>query len=81
MASWGYRVLFDGTYRIGEVYYDDAGEILGYTGPECNPVREWETLDWLHNTVDEIVSAFYLPVIDVRGGTPLVWTEVSQPEV
>lgn len=77
MGHWNYRVLFDGkTYGVAEVFYDNGGTIIGYSNPASSPVADWESLDWLVNTVSQIQRSLDLPVVDVSGDSPLVWTEV-----
>lgn len=77
MAHWNYRILFDGnTYGVAEVFYDNGGTIVGYSDPSNSPVAEWDSLDWLVNSIRQVQRAIDLPVVDVSGEHPLVWSEV-----
>jgi hypothetical protein len=82
-VTWNYRVVRDlhkvgdeerPSYTIREVYYDDEGNIMGWTEGPCHPSGDtWVELGDDHAMMGR---AFGLPVVDVSHGRP---AELSRP--
>lgn len=55
MGHWNYRVMkYDvGGFGLCEVYYNEKGDIIGYT----DPVVSGDDLDELHSTINLMKSA------------------------
>lgn len=65
MITWNYRVFreADGDYVIREVFYDEAGGVLGCTAQPVEPFAA--SLDDLATTLEDFQAALQLPVLTV----------------
>lgn len=66
--SWNYRVArgFAGGepyYGIVEVYYDETGEVTGWSGFIDNP-NGWDDVDELKITLKLMLKAFDRPIFE-----------------
>jgi len=78
MSHWSYRVIEqDDLFFVHEVYYDDAGEVEGWSSEPA--VAQGETLDELRGEFTSIGTAFFKPVIkiEVIGTEADGWAEHS----
>lgn len=72
--SWNYRVtrtltkgrMGEYEYCVREVYYDDAGNVTGWTEYPDYPYGE--TTDELAHDLAHMVAALRLPVLDIESG-------------
>jgi len=63
MAYWNCRVMLkDGHVAVHEVYYNDNGEVEGYTRDPVAP--SGETLEELTETFEKFKRALTEPVLD-----------------
>lgn len=63
--TWNYRILKSETgYSIREVYYDDNGNIEGWTSTACEP--SGEDMDDLEDDFEGMRLAFHRPVLDEK---------------
>jgi hypothetical protein len=64
--NWNYRVVRDkkGTLAFHEVFYSDAGEVLGHTESEVTPAAE--TVDELREVLELFREALDKPVLEYR---------------
>ena len=65
MITWNYRVFREtnGDYAIREVFYDEAGSILGCTAQPVEPFAA--SLDALATTLQDFQTALELPILTV----------------
>lgn len=69
MASWNYRIIKtirdkEPFYRIHEVYYDDNGEIEGWTEEPVLPYGE--TVEELREDIHYFLQAFQQPILALK---------------
>lgn len=75
---WNYRVVketkymnnkydFD-HYQVLEVYYDDDGNIQGWS-ENAYGILSWDNYDDLKGTAEQVLEAFKKPVLVVTGDT------------
>lgn len=76
--SWNYRIVKtregpagqeQDIYTIREVYYDEDGEIKGWTENPCHPFGE----TWMECADDHAIMgrAIGMPIVDVTGDKPV----------
>ena len=65
MITWNYRVFREtnADYAIREVFYDEAGSILGCTAQSVEPFAA--SLDDLATTLQDFQAALVLPLLTV----------------
>ena len=65
--AWNYRIIKkDDCLFIAEVYYNDAGEVHGYTDATIQVSEEEATLENLKIELDRISNALTLPILEVK---------------
>ena len=77
--SWNYRILAEVVgdltmYYIAEVYYDKEGNPKNWSGRDFNPISDWDDLDDLRGTVEQVAKALHEPVLRIIGNKLVEWS-------
>lgn len=65
ITNWNYRTVFDGAFRICEVYYNEDGSVSGW----CNAdLGAHHALGELVAELEHMSDAFSMPVMTVVDG-------------
>jgi len=83
-THWNYRVITDGVnHWVGEVFYDEAGDVAGYTDVDSNLLAigdRDDDVEELKGTITAVSGALDRPVLEVphrEDRKPTFWMPIT----